>query len=168
MDPTLDPGPFLRAARRRAKLVFAKRRDQAELIADAVSVAWEMVQTAPPEATPQSVAWYATKRVKIGRQFAERQRSMTGPNPRRLDKPQRDEGRLLDVLDDSQNPAEVAQVRLDYVAWLDVLTARERDMLAGFLNGERTGDLATQYGVSQARVSQIRRELIEHWLVFTD
>jgi hypothetical protein len=109
-DPTLDPGPFLRAARRRARLVFAKRRDRAELIADTISVAWEMVQTAPPEATPQSIAWYATKRVKIGRQFTERQRSITGPNPRGLAKPPRDEGWLTDVVDDSQNPADLAQV----------------------------------------------------------
>lgn len=168
MDPTLDPGPFLRAARRRANLVFARQRDRADLIADTVSTAWELVQTAPPEATPQSIAWYATKRVKIGRQFSERQRSMTGPNPKRLPKPPRDTGELPDVVDDSQNPAEVAQVRLDYVAWLEVLTARERQMLAGFLNGERTDDLAAQYGVSPGRVSQIRRELIDHWLVFTD
>jgi DNA-directed RNA polymerase sigma subunit (sigma70/sigma32) len=168
MDPTLDPGPFLRAARRRAQLVFAKQRDRAELINDTISVAWEMVQTSPPEATPQSIAWYATKRVKIGRQFTERQRSLTGPNPRRLDKPRRDGDELADVLDDSQNPAEVAQVRLDYVAWLEVLTNRERAMLTAFLNGERTSELATQHGVSPARVSQIRSELIKHWLVFTE
>jgi hypothetical protein len=42
--------------RRRARLVFAKRPDREELIADAISVAWELVQTAPPEATPQSIA----------------------------------------------------------------------------------------------------------------
>jgi DNA-directed RNA polymerase sigma subunit (sigma70/sigma32) len=167
-DPTLDPAPFLVAARRRARLVFAKRHDRAELIADAVSVAWELVQTAPPQATPQSVAWYATKRVKVGRQFSERQRSITGPNPRRLNKPARDEEWLTDVLDDSQNPAELAQVHLDFVAWLDVLTDRERAMLAAFMNGERTSTLAARYGISHARVSQIRRELVDHWAVFTE
>jgi hypothetical protein len=168
MDPTLDSGPFLRAARRRAMLVFARQRDRAELIADTVSTAWELVQTAPPEATPQSIAWYATKRVKIGRQFAERQGSVTGPNPRRMNKPQREAGELAEVLDASQNPADVAQVRLDFVAWLDVLTDREREMLTAFLNGERTSDLAAQYGVTLGRISQIRRDLINHWLAYTD
>jgi DNA-directed RNA polymerase sigma subunit (sigma70/sigma32) len=168
MDPTLDPTPFLRSARRRAQLIFAKRHDRAELIADTISVAWELVQTAPPDATPQSIAWYATKRVQVGRQFVERQRSITGPNPKRIDKPQRDEAPLMEMVDDSQNPADLAQLHLDFVAWLDVLTDRERAMLAAFLNGERTNDLATRYDVSRARVSQIRRELVQHWSIFTD
>lgn len=168
MDPTLDPTPFMRAARRRAMLVFARRPDREELIADTISSAWELVQTAPPQATPQSIAWYATKRVKVGRQFSERQRSITGPNPRQLDKPPRDSELLTDVVDDSRNPADVAQLRLDFIAWLDVLTERERVMLTAFLNGERTSDLSAQYGISPARVSQIRRELVEHWAVFTD
>ena len=165
-DPTPEPDQVIRAAGRRARLMFAKRPNRAELIADTISVAWELLQTAPPTATPQSLAWYATKRVISGRQFSERQRSITGPNPRRLDKPKRET--WLDwIVDDSQNPAELAQVRLDYAAWLDFLTDREREMLTAFLNGERTSELATRYGVSHARVSQIRRDLVEHWAVFT-
>lgn len=165
MDPTLDANPFLRAARRRARLMFAKRPDREELINDTISTAWELLQTAPPTATPQSIAWYATKRIKVGRQFSERQRSITGPNPRRLDKPAR--GEVADYLDDSGDPAELAQVRLDFVAWLEFLTERERDMLSAFLNGERTSELADRYGVSHARVSQIRRELINHWEAYS-
>src|SRR4051812_15719701 len=98
-DATLNPTPFLVAARRRARMVFARRSDRAELIADTISTAWKMVQTAPPEATPRSIAWYATKRVKIGRQFSEGQRSIEGPNPQRFDKPQRDSDPLIEVLD---------------------------------------------------------------------
>lgn len=167
MDPTLDPTNFLRAARCRAKLVFARRADREELIADTISAAWELLQTAPPSATPQSIAWYATKRVKVGRQFSERQRSITGPNPRHLEKPPREPGWLPEVVDGSQDPAEVAQVRLDFIAWLDMLTDREQAMLTAFLNGESTSDLAARYGISHGRVSQIRRELVQHWIAYT-
>lgn len=166
MKPELDfVGPFLRAAQRRARLVFADWPNREELIADAVSTAWELLLTAPPVATPSSIACYATRRVKIGRQFQERQRSITGPNPRQLDKPTRNE--LADVLTHSNDPAVIVQVRLDFAAWHELLTAREQEMLVAFLNGERTKDLATLYGITNARVSQIRRELMEHWAAFT-
>ncbi len=166
MNPTLEfASPFLRAARRRARLAFADWPNREELVADAVSTAWELLLTAPPAATPSTVAYYATRRVKIGRQFSERQRSITGPNPRQLDKPTRDE--LVDVLTTSDDPAEIVQVRLDFAAWYENLTGREQQMLLAFMDGERTQDLARRYGISNARVSQVRRELVEHWAAFT-
>src|ERR1700752_2896322 len=119
MNPTLDFAPFLRAPRRWPRLTFADRPNRDELTDDAVSTAWELLQTAPPAVLPSTIARFAVRRVKIGRQFSERQRSITGPNPRRLDKPTRDE--LVDVLTTSNDPAEIVQVRLDFAAWYEEL-----------------------------------------------
>lgn len=150
---------------RRAKMVFRGWKDAPELVADSVSVAWELARTTPSETTPQSLAWYATRRVISGRVFTERQRSVTGPNPRRLAKPQRNE--LVEVLIVSDDPADIAQVRLDFEAWLDMLTERERGFLIAFMRGDRTTDIARECGCSKARVSQIRKELAECWQAFT-
>jgi hypothetical protein len=167
MVPSLEfAGPYLRAARRRARLAFAEWPNREELIEDAVSTAWELLRTAPAAATPASIACYATRRVKIGRQFTESQRSITGPNPLRLDKATRNE--LADVLTTSNDPALIVQVRLDFADWYQQLSGREQEMLIAFLNGERTKDLAVRYGITKARVSQIRGELIDHWRAFTD
>jgi DNA-directed RNA polymerase specialized sigma24 family protein len=165
MNPTLDFAVFHRATRRWARLVFAGRHDREELTDDAVSTAWELLQSSPPTVMPSTIARFAVQRVKVDRQFAERQRSITGPNPRRLDKPTRNA--LVETLTTSNNPAEIVQVRLDFAAWYEQLTGREQQLLLAFLDGERTKDLARRFGISFARVSQIRRELVDHWAAFT-
>lgn len=158
---------FMGEVKRRARQVFAKHPNRQELIDDTLSVAWELLQTASEAATPKTLAYYATRRVLSRRQFQERQRSVTGPNPRGLPKPERESGSLVDALDPLHDPAELAQVKLDFTAWLDALTDREQELLVAFMRGERTKDLARRYGVTCARISQIRNELVEHWLAFT-
>jgi hypothetical protein len=56
---------------------------------------------------------------------------------------------------------------LDFRAWLSALGARHRLMAEAMARGERTQDLARLFGVSPARVSQLRREFAEHWISFT-
>jgi hypothetical protein len=106
-----------------AKLVFQGLRDADEMVSDAVSVAWEALLTAPQAATPQSVAAIACRRVKSGRQFRQSAKSIGGPNPRRKRKPQREEADIGKVLArERNNPAALATVKMDFTAWLPLLT----------------------------------------------
>jgi DNA-binding NarL/FixJ family response regulator len=152
-----------------AKLVFRGQHDADDKLSDAISVAWQALLTAPQEASPQSLAVYACLRVKSGRQFRQSAKSIDGPNPRRHRKPKRNKADLGKVLArERNNPAALATVKMDFTAWLPLLTQREHRYLEAFLSGETTKEIARRFRVSTARVSQVRRELWEHWKAFTD
>ncbi len=62
-------------------------------------------------------------------------------------------------------PEQVA-FRLDFPAWRLTHTERTRRIVDGLMAGERTLDLAGAFGLSPARVSQLRRELHDSWTDF--
>jgi hypothetical protein len=64
-------------------------------------------------------------------------------------------------------PDEQAAFRLDFPAWLTTRTERDRRIIADMAVGERTKHLARRFGLSPARVSQLRREYRDDWLMFT-
>lgn len=64
------------------------------------------------------------------------------------------------------DPAEIAAFRLDFAAWLASLSPRLRRMATTLASGETTSDAARQFGISPARVSQIRGELRRTWYAF--
>ena len=69
--------------------------------------------------------------------------------------------------DNTQTPVpDQAAFRLDFPAWLDSLTPRERRLVAEMANSERTLDLSQRFDVSPARISQLRRELHADWRRF--
>lgn len=159
---------FMPVVRKRARVVFRFHRDRLEKIADAVSVGWQLALTAPESAKPSDIAYYACLRVKTGRQFRQSSRSIEGPNPRRRKKPQReaaDVGRV--IARGSANPQSVATVIVDYAEWVPTLTPRERGFLEAFLRGDSTKEIAARYKVTAARVSQMRRKLLDYWKAFT-
>lgn len=155
--------------RKYAARAFARHANGNELVDDAVSLAWEAFAAARKRIAPSQFAWYAIRRAKSQLQFQQSERSITGPNPRRVRKPLRD--RLVEVEEitaaPGDNPADVATVNVDFAEWILTLSEREVQFLIAFLNGETTGDAAAHFGVSLGRVSQIRRELLEHYTVFT-
>jgi hypothetical protein len=57
--------------------------------------------------------------------------------------------------------------RIDFPAWLKTRTARDRRIIAEMIRDERTTDLARAFGMSPARVSQLRREYWADWQRFT-
>jgi DNA-directed RNA polymerase specialized sigma24 family protein len=85
----------------------------------------------------------------------------------------------LDHFDDEENawsevivedrragPADTARARLDFAAWLKQLPRRNR-RVAQFLGlGNRTSDAAKEFGTSEGRISQLRRELAGSWRTF--
>lgn len=164
-------GELVPATERRVQQVFAGAPDYEELACDALSRAWELSKhPSAARATATQIAYYACLQVKLGRQFSESQRSTTGPNQQRKPKPRRvGNGRMEQLLDGHHaDPADLAALKLDYDAWLLTLTDRERECLEAFLQGETTQDVAKRIGVSPARVSQIRRELVTFWRAFTE
>ena len=69
--------------------------------------------------------------------------------------------------DNTQTPVpDQAAFRLDFPAWLDSLTPRERRLVGEMANSERTLDLSQRFELSAARISQLRRELHADWRRF--
>jgi hypothetical protein len=60
-------------------------------------------------------------------------------------------------------PAEVAILRLDFRAWLGRMNHRRRQIAETLAVGYQTGEVARQFRLSAARISQIRRELEADW-----
>lgn len=61
------------------------------------------------------------------------------------------------------NPADIVQARIDFSAWLDSLSTRDRAIAMRLAMGERTKDVASAFGLSPGRVSQLRDELRASW-----
>ena len=75
---------------------------------------------------------------------------------------------LFDALHDNTRSPVPEQVafRFDFPAWLASLGARDRGIAQDMAQGHRTGELADAYGLSPARVSQLRRQFHCHWQTF--
>jgi hypothetical protein len=58
------------------------------------------------------------------------------------------------------------QFRIDFPAWLQTLTGRERRLICAMARNERTLDLSRRFELSPARVSQLRREFHDDWRRF--
>ena len=135
---------------------------------DALSVAWEFFESDNAHdrrGTPESIAWYAIRRVASGRHLPESARSITGPNPNRLARPVRtsfDPGAWFRAGDD---PSEIVAFRELFRLWFASLNDRQRAVAELLVMGEHTCDVAARCGISAGRVSQIRRELEAWWTV---
>jgi hypothetical protein len=66
----------------------------------------------------------------------------------------------------SYSPSDAAAFRLDFEAWFKRVPARDRALVNVLAGGESTSAAAKRFGVSDARVSQIRRELKRDWDLF--
>jgi hypothetical protein len=56
--------------------------------------------------------------------------------------------------------------RLDFPAWRLTHSDRNRRVLDDLMLGERTGEVAARHGLTQGRVSQLRRDFSESWRRF--
>lgn len=133
---------------------FAKlRRLTAEQTCDAVSYAWQFAQAG--NGTPSTIAWYAIKRASSDGRESRSKRSIDSREP------------MLNAVDfDVQyysagngNPAKIVGFRIDFAEWRSTLTARQQAIANALGNGETTSEVAVRFGVSEGRISQIRREL---------
>ena len=127
-------------------------------------------------ATP--LANYAIRQVIAGRQVGTRpnRRDVLSPNAHadygivveRLDMFDEEQGEWRAVLveDRRATPADIAAARIDVATWLRSLTQRNRRIAKALARGETTSDVAQQFKLSSARISQIRDELKTSWESF--
>jgi hypothetical protein len=64
-------------------------------------------------------------------------------------------------------PDEAAAFRIDWPAWLTTRTERDRRIIEAMSLNERTLVLSRRFGISPARVSQLRRAFHDDWNRFT-
>ena len=77
-----------------------------------------------------------------------------------------EEWREIVVEDRHATAADVARVRIDFHDWLQALSRRRRRIAQMLASGEATHAVAKQFRLSDGRISQVRRELADSWLVF--
>jgi hypothetical protein len=66
--------------------------------------------------------------------------------------------------DNTQTPVdEQAAFRIDFLAWLNTLTGRERRIIRAMALNERTKDLSREFALSPWRISQLRQEFRLDW-----
>jgi hypothetical protein len=142
---------------------------------------------------PTALATYAAKAVKIGRRLCGQEKAKDVMNPAT----QKRHGFSVEPLPSSTSAShehlysaphgqelhdafeerlrdntitpipDQVQFRIDWPAWLETLTGRERRMIRAMAQNERTSDLSRQFDVSPGRISQLRREFQQDWLRFT-
>ena len=75
---------------------------------------------------------------------------------------------LLLVDRGGSSPAEIASLRIDFGAWLQQLSPRNRIIANCLAAGDRTTDVARRFRLSPSRISQLRREFAQSWFAFRD
>jgi len=87
---------------------------------------------------------------------------------KRLDHLDHDSAEWMELLveDRHATPADIVATRLDFSAWLGTLSGRVRRIAEFLATGETTSAAAERFGVSQSRISQLRRQLMKSWELF--
>jgi len=165
-------------ARRAAKRLppHARAEFMAEAIANAYVAFCRLVERGRDNAihaTP--LARYAIAHVRAGRQvgcrlnsgdvMSVRAQRMRGFGVASLDADERgcDSWRDTILEDRRASPADTAAFRLDFAAWLEKLPPRERQIAEELALHHSTQEVATRFGISPGRISQLRRKLESAW-----
>jgi hypothetical protein len=155
-----------------------------EAIAEAVALSWKwfvrLVRRGKhPEQFVSALATFAARAVRSGRRLCgqEKPKDVLSPiaQSRRgftvspLPPMSTLHGSPFDeaLHDNTQTPVpEQVSFRVDFPAWLDTRSDRDRVIIGDLMAGERTMDVSAKYQVSQGRVSQLRREYLASWRAF--
>jgi hypothetical protein len=171
--------------RRAAQITFRKvplelRHDLIqEVIANSCVAFARLVERGQADrASASPLARYAIAQVRVGRRVGGRLRIGDALSSyaqyrkqffvERLDHFSEEDGCWGEVLveDRRATPADVAAWRIDFAEWLRRLTARLRKIALALAAGETTSTAAEMFGVSPARISQIRELLRRSWEAF--
>ena len=130
---------------------------------------------------PTALATYAAKAVRCGRRVcgqltpndvhSERAQQMRGFSTSKLpDFSTLSENPLAEAfIDNTRSPVpDQVQFRLDFPSWLRTRTERDRRVINDMAMGQRTSYLASKYGISPGRISQLRRECHDDWQRFCE
>jgi hypothetical protein len=164
----------------RLQMAFWQRGAEAcdEAIADGVLLALTAYrklheQGRAETVTASNLAWFAAKQIKTGRsagcrlnskdvlsRYAQQQR---GIRVERLHADKAHEWIDEFVQDRRTTVLDHVAARLDVTAWLATLCQRTRRIAADLARGCTTAEVAVRFGLSRARISQLRRELARSW-----
>ena len=177
---------MLPAVETHAKIRFrklpAERREEA--VQEAVAAACMNYQSAIAQGKLDAVkagplADFAVRHVREGRHVGGKQdaaRDVLSPACQRrqrvtilsFDARQADSGtdgwRQVAIEDRRIPIPDLAAFRIDFADWLQALSARDRKIIGGLLSGERTQTVAERFGITEGRVSQLRRRYERNWL----
>jgi hypothetical protein len=162
---------------------FNPREEREELIAEVVANAFcafhrlaERGKTDLAYATP--LAWYAIRQVRSGRlvgtslnihdvmsRYCQTARQITVDRLDQLD-PEQDSWQEVLVEDRHATPADIAVTRIDFAVWLRGFSKHRRQIAKVLARGETTKATAKRFGLSPARISQMRREFQDAWREF--
>src|SRR5262249_41468738 len=154
---------------------------RADAVAEVVALAWKWhlgLAERGKDATlfPSALATFAARAGKAGRGVCGGERARDGLSPPAHRKQQIIVERLPDfstlggnpleeaLVDNTQTPPpEQAAFRLDFPAWLKTRSERDRRLAEDLMRGERTQDVSSKFGLSPARISQLRRDFHADW-----
>ncbi len=176
---------WLPANRRSAQIAFRQMRPELrdelvqETIANCFATFARLVERSQADrASPSSLSRFAIAQVRVGRRVGSRLRIRDvlsrfaqyrkGFHVESLDHYDDEENCWQEIVieDKRATPADVAACRLDFAAWLKRLPHRRRKIALALASGETTTTAAQKFGVTAARISQLRQWLKESWDCF--
>lgn len=146
---------------------FAGHVHREERILDSLSVAWEIWQKAPEDATPSTIARFAVLTAGAQRHVNRSMRSLDSHKRMQRTETARDyEFDVNQLGNDRDDPAEIAAFRIDFSQWLASLKERDRTIAEMFARGDTTTEVAQQLGCTSGNVSQYRARLAANWSAY--
>lgn len=169
-----------------AQIYFRHTRcaaDRADNIAETIALAWQwfiQLDQRGKDAADfvTTFAVFAVRAVRCGRRVAEMTKAKDVMNRQTQQRHDYVVGSLSDhrLSDDPYTealadnmvtpPPDAAAFRVDFPRWLGSLGNRDRRLATQLMIGERTSAAAQHFGMSEARVSQVRQELSQDWSRF--
>jgi hypothetical protein len=169
-----------------AGYAFRRHRfdEREERIAEAVAWTWALFVRVQrrgknPSDFPTALAKFAIKYVRSGRLLGQSRNSKELYTARstsenrvglvsldELEPQSRTPWKEILVESRAFSPADAAAARIDVNAWLNSLSRRDRRLAERLATGERTGRIARAFGLSPARISQLRDEFRRSWEQF--
>lgn len=154
---------------------------KADCVAEVIALAWKWfvrLTERGKDATqfPSVLASFASRAVKSGRRVCGQEKARDVLSGCAQHRHRFAMGKLPDFSTESTNPLAEAltdntrspvpdqvEFRIDFPDWLTTRTGRDRRLIGRMVMNDRTKDLANKFGLSEARVSQLRREYREDW-----
>ncbi len=176
---------MLPSIRRQAHITFRKvcpelRHDLIEeVIANCFTAYARLVELGQEDfAFPSALARFAVAQIRVGRRVGNHLRirdvmsgyaqHRKGFQVQRLDYFDAEENCWQETLveDKRATPPEIAACRIDFSSWLRRLPRQRRKIALALAGGETTTEAAKTFGVTAARISQLRQWLKESWDAF--
>jgi hypothetical protein len=150
-----------------------------EVIANALVAFVRLVQLGKADlAYPTVLARYGAAQVREGRRVGNRRRvsevlaeyaqRKKGFVVESLDSFHKESGQWLEaIVEDTRTPVpDQVAFRIDFPAWLNSQTKRNRRIAEALAVGSTTGEVARRFNLSSGRISQLRQEFHRSWQEF--